>query len=154
MGQGRYCELEPIREILRWLQSVGQVDSGSFTAPEVIAGLVELETQLEVRDRVRCHQKLVAVETGQEVLRDVVVPEGFDSRGVVGLGLPLGHHRLVDEVDGLDEESACTACWIENLNEVLAGRHVSGNGDLLVTRSHFTPGDCVCETIGEPKFRP
>ena len=67
-------------------------------------------------------KQLVAVQARQEVLRDVLVPKCLDLLLAVALGLPLLHHRLVDEVDDLDEEGAGAGGRVEDLDEGLLGR--------------------------------
>ena len=62
------------------------------------------------------------MQARQQVLWDVVVPERLDPSLAVALGLPLLFHRPVDEVDDLDEESACAGGRIEDLDECLLGQ--------------------------------
>ena len=60
---------------LRRFQCVREIDPRPLVAFEAVAGLVELEPDLQVRDSIRRHQQLVAVQPRQQVLRDVLVPE-------------------------------------------------------------------------------
>ena len=110
-----------LREVVRRLQRVGEVDPRALVAAEAIAGLVELEADLQVRDGVGRHQQLVAVQARQQVLRHVLVPERVDLLLAVALRLPLGDERLVDDVDDLDEEGAGAGGGVEDLDEGLVG---------------------------------
>ena len=102
-------------------QRVGQVDLRALVAAEAVARLVQLEADLEVRDRVGCHQQLVAVQARQQVPGHIVVPKGRDPAGAVALCLPPVSHRPVDEVDRLDQEGASARGGIEDLDEGLIG---------------------------------
>src|SRR5207244_3006371 len=62
-------------DMTRWLERIRQIDPRPLGGTEAVAGLVELEPDLEVGDGVGRHQKLVAMQPRQQVPGDVVVPE-------------------------------------------------------------------------------
>jgi hypothetical protein len=62
-----------------------------------------------MRDGVWRHQQLVAVQAHQQMLRHILVPQHIDFLLAVARRLPLGEHRLVNEIDYLDEKSASAA---------------------------------------------
>ena len=68
-------ERQPICEVVLWLKSIREVDPGSFFAAEPVPRLKELYADLQISDRVRRHQELVPVEPGQEIRRDIFVPQ-------------------------------------------------------------------------------
>ena len=76
----RRQEVERELRAVRRLQRIRQIHPRSLVALEAVAGLVELEADLEVRDGVGCHQQLVAVQARQEVPRDVLAAPGSSSR--------------------------------------------------------------------------
>ena len=126
--------------VARRLQRIRQVHPRPLVAAKAVAGLVELEADLEVRDGVGRHQQLVAVQARQQVLRHVLVPQRVDLLLAVALRLPLGDERLVDEVDDLDEEGAGAGGRVEDLDEVLVGRDALGDLQVLVALRHLAPG--------------
>ncbi len=74
---------------------------------------------------------------------DVLVPERLDLLLAVARCPPLGHERLVDEVDNLDEERARAAGGVEDLDEVLILRDAFGDLEILVPPGHLGPGHRV-----------
>ena len=69
---------------------VGEKYPRPLFGTEAVASLVQLETDLEMRDSIRRHQQLVSVQAWQQVLGDVLVPEQFDLLlAMVALRLPL-----------------------------------------------------------------
>ena len=78
MRKRRDRELKCPREVVCRLQCVRQIDPRPLVTAEAIAGLVELEPDLEVRDGVGRHQQLVAVQTRQQVPWHILVPKRLD----------------------------------------------------------------------------
>ena len=155
LGLMRQRRQEAERELAfaRRLECVRQVHPRPLVALEAVAGLVELEADLEVRDSVRRHQELVAVQAWQEVSRDVLVPERLDLGLGVALGIPLLDHRLVDEVDDLNEKSAGARGGVEDLNERIGGQRVSGDLQILLALGHLAPSGRIGKAVGEAELR-
>src|SRR5438093_9094434 len=97
-------ELERAREVLRRFQRIREVDVRARRAAKAVAGLEELEPDLEMCDGIGRHQQFVAVQARQQEHWHVVVPERVDLLLAVTLLLPLRDQSLVDEVDDFDEE--------------------------------------------------
>ena len=80
------------------------------------------------------------------------VPERLDLLCAVVLGRPLFHHRLVDDLNHLDEEGAGAGGRIEDLNESLRRWSALRCLQFLVVRCHFAPRGGIGEAVGEPEL--
>ena len=92
------------------------------------------------------------MQARQQILRDVVVPERLDLFLVVALCLPPLDHRLVDEVNHLDEERAGAGGRVEDLDERLPGRSALRNLQFLVALRHLAPSGGVGQAVGEAEL--
>src|SRR5258708_4440351 len=153
MGESRNGEGKAVGEILRRFEGIRKVDARALVAGEAIARFVELEADLQVGDGVRSHQKLVTVEMGQEMRRDVVVPEVENLLIVVPLALPLLGKRAVDDVYRLDEERAGARGGVEDGDEAVGWFHAFGDRQALVAVGHLSPGGDISKTIRKSKLR-
>ena len=113
---------------------------------------MELEADLEVCNGVGRHQQLVAVQTGQQVFRDIGIPLCLDGFLPLALFLPKGNHGLVDQVNDLHQEGAGAGGGVENLDEGLMGWRAVGNPQAVVALRHGAPSGGVGETMGEAKL--
>src|SRR5205085_1794792 len=71
---------------------------------EVNARLLKQQSEFQMRDRVRGHQKLKAEQARQKLLRDVCGPSAFRTCA----------HRLIDEIYRAEEESSSARRWVED----------------------------------------
>ena len=149
-GQG--VHLRQPQLLVRRIERVGQVHARPFVAGEAVAGFIQLEADLQVGDGVGRHEDLVTVQAGEQVTRNVLVPECRDPGLVVSLRPPLRAERAVDHVDHLDQKGAGTGGRIEYPHEVLLRRHVLGNDRSVEAIRHLSPGGRIGQAIGQSEL--
>ena len=149
-GQGVHVRQPQL--LVRRIERVGQVHARPLVAGEAVAGLVQLEADLQVGDGVGRHEDLVTVQAGEQVTRNVLVPECRDPGLVVSLRLPLRAERAVDQVDHLDQKGAGTGCRIEYPHEVLLRWHVLGNGRSVEAIRHLSPGGRIGKAVSQAEL--
>lgn len=75
MRQKRRDEFQHFAEVLWRFKGVGQIDAEALAGAEAVAGIGEFQADLHVADGVGGHQEFEAVQAGQEMVFDIVVPE-------------------------------------------------------------------------------
>src|SRR5262245_9090046 len=113
---------------MRRLEGIRQIDPRALFTTKQVPCLVELQPNLHMGDRIRCHHQLVAVQARKQVLSYVVVPEIKYLRCAVSLPLPSTHQRAVDDVDRLDEEGASACGRVEDRHELVGRLYAVGQG--------------------------
>ena len=103
-------------------------------------------------DGVGRHEQLVAVQAGEQVPRNVLVPEAGDLGFAAALRLPLRLERCVDHVDHFDQKRAGTGGGIEYPHEVLIRRHTVGNRQAIETIRHLLPGRRIGQAVRQSEL--
>ena len=133
-------------------ERVGQVDARPCIAAEAVARFVQFEPDLQVSYGVGRHEQLVTVQAGEQVTRNVVVPEARDLGLAAPLSAPFLRERCVDHVDHFDQKGAGAGGGIEYPHEVLVRRHAIGNRHALESIHHLRPGRRIGQAISQAEF--
>ena len=92
------------------------------------------------------------MQAGEQVVRNVLVPEARDRGRAVALRLPLRLERRVDHVDRLDQKGAGAGRGIEYLHEVPIRRHALRDGHVLEAIRHLRPGRRISQAVRQPEL--
>ena len=92
------------------------------------------------------------MQAGEQMTRNVVVPEARDRGRAVALRLPLRPERSVDHVDRFDQKCAGAGRGIEYLYEVLIRRHALRDSQVLEAIRHLRPGGRIGQAVRQPEL--
>lgn len=131
-------------------ERIGQIDAGPLIAAKAVPGLRELQPQFEMRNGVRRGEQFVAVQTREQVLGNVLVPELGDFQFQPALLFPFGDDSAIDDIHGFNEEGGCAGGGVKDLDERFVGGNSAGVTGFVgerrelqagMFREYFAPGD-------------